>query len=263
MRIATKSPKGEIIYWLVVSLIPIGLGVYFIYDWSFGYEAQNRAQAQKDPILSSQPQLIEQAMQRTAPTDRDYKDLMAQHPTDPGQIRQNQRIGPPLLTRNADSGELIEYYPSRYGMLTVTSRAGRLADESIKWTDWKHTQAEIQAQLYWSIPCVVFLIWPLRRLILALTMRVELDDERLVYRGEVIRYGDMTDLRGYNPKGWIDLYYRKEGQPEPAMIRLDNQKISAFNEIVGAICEKNGYKNPLKEPEEAPGERADSTARKS
>jgi hypothetical protein len=246
MRIETRSPRGEIIYWLVVSLIPIGLALYFLYDWKIGYYAQNRAEAQKQGYLAGAPEVVDQAMQRSSPTDREFKDLKNSNPTSSEQVR--ARFGEPLLTRTTDTGLLEERYASRYGVATVLSRNGLIASDSgLTWTDWKHTQSDIQAQLYWTIPCLLFLIWPLRRLMLALTMKASLDDEKLVYRGRVIRYEDMTDLKDYNPKGWVDLYYRRDGEAEPAMLRLDNQKIDAFNEIVETIAARKGFVNPLKQ----------------
>ncbi|HMQ15046.1 MAG TPA: hypothetical protein PKC49_03645 [Phycisphaerae bacterium] len=249
MKIVSRSPRGEIIYWLVVSLIPIGLGLWFLYDWQVGYVGQNRAKARQHPSLAGQPELVERAMERATPTDTQFRDFASTRPTSREQVV--QRFGEPLTSQSRETGELVDEYPSRYGVLTVVSRGGRLpAEGGLTWIDWPHTEGQIRGQLYWTIPCAVFLIWPLRRLILALTLRVELDEDRLAYRGEVVRYDDMTGLRDYNPKGWVDLYYRKAGQSNEAMLRLDNQKVAAFNEIVTEIATRKGFANPLTRTEE-------------
>ena len=65
----------------------------------------------------------------------------------------------------------------------------------------------------------------------------------MTYGGQQIAFADMVALRDYSPKGWIDLYYKSNGQEKK--LRIDNEKIAKFDEIVAALCDVKGWKNEV------------------
>ena len=71
----------------------------------------------------------------------------------------------------------------------------------------------------------------------------------MTYGNERIAFADMVSLRDYNRKGWVDLYYRAGSQEK--RLRIDNQKIAKFDEIIELICRKCGFENPVKAYHEA------------
>jgi len=86
-----------------------------------------------------------------------------------------------------------------------------------------------------------------------------IDDEGMVYDGQRIAFADMVSLRDYSPKGWIDLYYRV-GEREKRL-RLDNEKVLRFDEIVDALCKAKGFRNEVREyAEEKARQKAEEAA---
>lgn len=251
MKVECGSPRGEIVYWLVVSLFFLGFAGYFFYDHFWGYYNQNLANAATDAVLVQRPQVLAQLRGRRTPTDRDFRALKEARVASPQQLR--DRLGEPLVTETTGAGDLAEHWPSVYGMITAISRNGRLDPNQMAWINWKHTADEIRDQFYWGlVPLGIAIVLPLRRLVSALLLRVKLDDSGLQYGRRTIAFAEMEALRDYNPKGWVDLYYRQAGQEQK--LRLDNQKVARFDDIVAALCARKGFANPLQAPADAEAE---------
>jgi hypothetical protein len=64
------------------------------------------------------------------------------------------------------------------------------------------------------------------------------------YGGRLIPWDSMTALRDYSPKGWVDLYHTAQGRERK--LRLDNQRVRRFDEIVEAICARKGFADPVR-----------------
>jgi hypothetical protein len=112
------------------------------------------------------------------------------------------------------------------------------------WRPWYKSKAEIEQQFYWAILPALPALYFLWRLYKSLTLRAVVDDQGLTYGGVQIPFDKMFALRNYSPKGWIDLYYKDEEDQE-RKLRLDNEKILKFDEIVAAICQAKGFPNEV------------------
>ncbi len=47
----------------------------------------------------------------------------------------------------------------------------------------------------------------------------------------------------FDKKGWVDLVYDENGAERD--IRLDEYHLARFDEVIDAICERKGFRNPL------------------
>jgi hypothetical protein len=134
---------------------------------------------------------------------------------------------------------------SQYGYAKISVKDGRANLSPLDWTTWYKDKSEVQAQFYWAIIPALPGLYFLWRLIKAVTLRVTIDDEGMVYGGKQIPFDAMVSLRDYSPKGWIDLYY-KQGEGEKKL-RLDNEKVKLFDEVVAALCTAKGFRNEVQE----------------
>jgi hypothetical protein len=248
MTLECRSPAGEIRYWAAFGLAALALAGWFFYDARWGYMKTNLNDARKH--FGGRDEIVARLVD--SPQESDFRKLTDPGPASPRPVlasKVRERLGmEPVLRETRESGLLVESYASRYGVITVVSREDRIQPEGLKWTGWKHNRSEIQNQYYWALVPLIASLYPFWRLYQALTLRVTLDDSRLVFRGEVIPLADVTDLRDYSPKGWVDLHYNRDGQPRK--LRLDNLKVSRFDDLVTAICEARGLANPLRPPPE-------------
>jgi hypothetical protein len=243
MKLETRSPATEIGYWLTLAVFLLGMAGYFFYDGTWGYYRHNLNEARKNPVLAGRPDVLASLPEQRTPTAKSVEELRQSGPATRGEVR--ARLGPPQVSETKSDGQDVDYYPSIYGMITVTSRDGRVDPASgLGWSKWKYSPEEISQQYWFIIPWVVLAYWPVRRLLRALTLRVSLDDEKLVHGNTVVPLSDMTGLRDYNRKGWVDLYYTTpEGE---RFVRLDNQKIARFDELVELISQARGFENPVR-----------------
>lgn len=253
MKIETGSPAGEIRYWLILTLALVAFGGWFIYDGAAGYPKKNAREAEKFFAGHAQggAKPVDVSKLGEVPDKPDFDAMLRKAPRRTEELR--AAWGEPVVTERNAEGSTVEYYASRYGVVTAVSSNGRIAARPaeggafqpvISWRVWSKTKADIQAQYYWGLIPLAMAIWPGRRLVRALTLRVTLDEEALDYGGQRIPVAAMTGLRDYDPKGWVDLYYNDGGGER--MLRLDNQKVAAFDKIVEAICAARGFENPLR-----------------
>jgi hypothetical protein len=214
---------------LLRTVIFLGFGAYFVYDGLYGYPRANRAKAEE--LLKGRPFNGKVAFKDLGekPDQPDFDRLSRSVPASRDEF--HKALGGPFV----DGGD--EYYVSRYGYIRLP-RGGEAS-----WRPWDKTRAEITQQYYWAIiPFALALpfIWKLYK---ALTLRVVIDDDGLGYAGRRIAFSDMTSLRDYSPKGWIDLHYRSAGRE--SKLRLDNEKVARFDEIVAALCQAKGFRNEV------------------
>ncbi len=89
------------------------------------------------------------------------------------------------------------------------------------------------------------------------TMRTTLDDSGLTARGRQVAWDEMAslDTSDYDRKGWLDVVYRRSGEDQS--VRLDSYDIARFDEIVGEICARKGFTNPIKPRQTAQADDAD------
>lgn len=242
MTLESGPARGDRIYFTILTVLCVGMFAYFIYDWQIGYPESNRKEAREKlaALLAVDKETVT-IPEPERPLKPDFVALKEQEGTvTPEQVR--AAFGEPILTAEQD-GVSYEYYASDYGMATVPLRSGRVQQAGMAWLTWYKTKEEVEGQLWWSFIPAAFGLYAIRRLIMATTLRIVVDDNGMTYAGRKIPFDAMQDLRDYNSKGWVDLYYDAGGRRQK--LRLDNQKIAKFNEVVVAICEKKGFENPL------------------
>lgn len=284
----SPSPSGAVVesgpaatdrnYWIFVLLLCSGMAAWFFYDGAVGYLNKNRAEARRQLAqigLNPVPALP------ARPTDDDFRALLRDliragggnppggtdqarllrmlHETPrvmtPDEIEKHEAFRTPIHTRR-EPGDDVKYYASDYGMAIIHVRNGAIDWQKSAWTSFGKTPEEIRAQFYWALIPVAFGGYALYRMIGAATLRVVVDDRGLTYAGRLIPWEAMTSLRDYNRKGWVDLYHTAFG-PEKRL-RLDNQRIRLFDEVVDAIAQKTGFENPVKAYAEAQARAAEA-----
>ena len=244
VHVSSGPAKADPLYWVLIVALCLGLFAYFIYDWQVGYLSRNisEARAELGQLLNADPEAVE-IPEPERPTRAEFDALFVDRPGTTRITREEIRaaFGEPITTRETADGNQVEYYASHYGMATVTYRGGQPMPE---WRKWFKSKDQIEAQLYWGLIPLAFGIFAAYKLVRALTLRVTVDDAGLRYRSDLIAFDRMSGLRDFNPKGWIDLYYRNGKEQK---LRLDNQKIAQFDAVVDAICQQTGFTNPVAE----------------
>lgn len=236
MRLESGPAKADRNWQIVRSVLFMGFALYFVYDGAIGWPAANRREAEK--MLQARPfdgRLQYDQLQET-PTKPQFENVKLAAPFSQSDLR--AQLGEPTLVEDND-----EYYVSRYGFGKATIRAGRVKAEDMLWKEWKYPRDKVISQFYWAILPALPGLYFLWRLYKAATLRVVIDDDGMTYDGKPIPFDKMVALRDYNPKGWIDLYHQTaSGQKK---LRLDNEKVMKFDEIVAAICAAKGFPNEV------------------
>jgi len=263
MTLLESGPaKTDRLYWLIVGIVFLGFAGYFVYDGAVGYRKKNIQEANRRlAVWTDVPvQLGEK------PTEEDFKRAREARVTTRQQL--HEFLGEPLPPKKgpAPPAEDVERFASVYGLATVpVDRFGRVGSEQRwAWQKWYKSKEEIEHQFYWAIIPAVASLYFFYRCHRAWRLRAVIDDEGMTYGNERIAFADMVSLRDYNRKGWVDLYYRAGGQEK--RLRIDNQKIAKFDEIIELICRKCGFENPVKayheareaSPQDAPEQDPDS-----
>jgi hypothetical protein len=235
MRLESGPAARERNWWLISTIVCVAFSLWFFYDHKIGYRDDNRADAKKHFAP-----LVPDFEPGESPTRADLETLAESSAKTPEDV--HAQLGEPLH-RNREGVELTERYASIYGYAEIRYRRGRLDKESLKWNKWAHSKEQIDTQLWWALVPGLFAIYTLWRFIQAATLRVVIDDDGMKYGKQNVPFAKMTDLRDYSPKGWVDLYHTARGAER--RLRLDNQKIAKYDEIIEAICQAKGFKNPV------------------
>ena len=240
MNLESGPAKADRNWQLVRVVLFLGFAGYFVWDGAAGYAIKNRHAAEK-MLSAPEPfggQVVFDDLGET-PTKPMFDALARQNPTSRDQV--HGALGKPVHTRPEGAGAVKELFASRYGYGMVTINRGRV--ESMNWITWNKSKEQITAQFYFAIIPALPGLYFLWRLYKAITLHVTIDDAGMIYAGRRIAFDDMVSLRDYSPKGWIDLYH-KVGEQE-IKLRLDNEKVALFDDIVAAICETKGFKNEV------------------
>lgn len=248
MRLESGPAGYDRNYYLIFLLLCIFMGAYFLYDHQIGYPRKNLEAARKalTPLIGAEniPQTLPEI-----PTRAELEALTNQQPTDPADVY--QVLGQPLFTKPGEkTGERLEYFVSAYGATRIPVVHGRADIKQVHWMPWEKSKEEIRLQLYCALIAFVIGLFVLRRVYKAATLRALIDDEGMTYAGRRIPFENMVRLCDYNRKGWIDLYYRHG--PQERKLRIDNQKVRKFDEIIETLCEAKGFEDPRQVPEEVP-----------
>jgi hypothetical protein len=242
MRLESGPAKTDAFWQLGRANLFLAFAGYFIYDGAAGYPNRNRTAAEQ--VLQTRPfsGQVKFGSLTEVPDRVDYDKLRRAHPTNVSLEQVHQAFGKPAF---ADKS--AEYFISRFGYVQVPlPTPGNDAKTSdMVWKPWAKTKDEVQAQFYWAIVPFVPGLYFLWRLLKAATLRVTIDDDGMSYGGLRIAFADMVSLRDYSPKGWIDLYYKVAGAGEERKLRLDNEKVLLFDEIVAAICDAKHFQNEV------------------
>ncbi len=237
MKVESGPAKTDAMWHLGRAVVFLGFALYFVYDGAVGYHAKNRAaaeQALQQPAVFNGQVSFEDLGER--PTKAEFDRLVQSNPTTRQQV--HEALGTPMFEKGPD-----QYFISIFGYAQVTVAGGRVNPANMLWRPWNKTQEEIQAQFFWAIVPALPGLYFLWRLFRGATLRVVVDDDGMTYGGRRVAFDSMVSLRDYNPKGWIDLYHKSGGGEK--RLRLDNEKVARFDEIVAAICEVKGFKNEV------------------
>lgn len=252
-RVESGPALTEAMYQLVFFVATLALGLWFIYDWKVGYPAKNRVEALtklpafvEDPNLNAEP-LYDKLDEK--PTQADFeklaKTLAAADglPRDLAQIE--EIVGPPDFERQEPDRRLV-YYLSKTGGLKVELRNGVVQPITAakSWKTWNKSHEEVENQKWWGLAPIVLSLVFLRKFLQAITLRVRLEENEMVYGGQVIPYSRIESIQDYNPKGWVDVYYR-DAADRRKKLRIDNQKVAKFDQVIEELCRIKGVPNPI------------------
>lgn len=249
MTVESGPAKGERNYWLLVLTACLLFSGWFLRDGYSGYPKKCVEEARKNIVarLQDKPDRVnvEALVARLGTAiDQPEFDAAIAEAKDPAALR--AKLGEPLHVRTGANGETVEYFGSIYGLGGVTVRNGQIdATRTVKWSRWYKSREEIDAQKYWALVPLAFALMPLWKIVQAVTLRVRVDENAVVYGGTTIPMADIVSVRDYKRKGLVDMYYRVGGQER--RLRWDNQKVARFDEVVDAICSIKGFPNPIQE----------------
>jgi len=244
MRLESGPAAYDRNYYIVFLLCCVGLGGYFLYDYKIGYPGKNRSVGRQElGKLGFEAAEIETAL-RAGLTNTAFEGLAKSRPVLPEEV--HQKLGQPTkVVREGE--ETVEYFASAYGIGRVSIVGGQVRD--MRWTTWYKSKDEIRLQLWCALGALVFALYAAFRVYRAATLRAVIDAEGMTYGGRRIRFEDMKRLCDYSRKGWVDLYYQ-DGSRE-RRLRIDNQKIRKFHEIIDALCAAKGFEDPRPAAESA------------
>ncbi|TWT40978.1 hypothetical protein RAS1_36690 [Phycisphaerae bacterium RAS1] len=249
MTIESGPAKGERNYWLVVLTACLLFSGWFVRDGLSGYPNKCIDEARKNIVARMQDKPdrvnVEALIAKLGRTmDQADFDAAVNGVADPAAVR--SKLGEPLHVRPVAPGETVEYFGSIYGMGGVAVRNGQVdATRLVSWKKWFKTREEVVGQLYFAVVPLVFALFPLWKIFKAVTLRVRVDENGIVYGGATIPMSEVVSVRDYHRKGVVDMYYRAGGQERK--LRFDNQKVARFDEVVKAICTIKRLPNPIEE----------------
>lgn len=243
-RVESGPAKFERYYFLLIALALLGWGGWAVYDGSTGWLAVNRAKA-RAKLISLVPEERKAEVRSAAsfgprPDEKLFEQVRSANDRSIEAVR--EKFGAPFYTRSASDG-LTDYFVSDYGMVSVPYSSIGLDPRRMTWEAWYKSADEIFEQYYWAAAVGLVALYPLTRFYQAATLRVVLDERTLTYGKLTIGLPEITAVRDYNRKGWVDVYYRAAGAEQK--LRLDNQKVAKFRELVELLCKLKGFPNPL------------------
>lgn len=224
---------------LLQAALFLGFSGWFVLDGAYLYPAKSQAEATNGLTLRPfagaltydelpvEPANPEQALKRLREARPDRLSAVAEF------------FGQPA---NFSEGE-DHYWVSQYGWVKVPAPGGAVNLSQTGARVWYKSLGSIREQFYWALiplPIGLFFLYKLYR---AVTLRVIVDGEGLIYGGRRIPFSAIRDLRDFNKRGWIDLYYDEAGTER--RLRLDWEKFAKFDEVVAALCTAKGLPNAV------------------
>lgn len=243
MRVESGAASTDRNWWLGRFIVLFLFVLWFAYDGFVGYPRQNESAAR--PRLAAPPLNEAKLSWEKLPDEPDEKTFDAAKRKAPVDLAAlHGALGEPALRRVDNGGQMVETYVSRWGFGVVPiSRDNVPLLGSAQWTSWRRTRSEIATQFRLCAAISILCLYLLYRFFRATTLHVSVDEREVVYAGQHIPMESITALRDYNPKGWIDLYYKSDGAERK--VRLDDEKIRKFDEVVAAICAQKGFRNEV------------------
>ncbi len=135
------------------------------------------------------------------------------------------------------------YYFGPGGHLRLRGNAGRI--DSVEWFDGVHTEADLSIQRAIGLILTALSFVAAAYLGRVLLTRVQVDERGVGIRGRPpIALEAITALRLTSRSGSaVELEYNLDGRTR--MVRLDDYLFKDLRGVVGAICERRGFTNPL------------------
>lgn len=246
MRLESGPANYDRNYYLIFCLVCVGLGGYFLYDYKIGYPNKNKEVARTELTKRGfDSAKIAAALEKNL-TKPDFQNAFKHEPVDPAGIR--SELGEPTATQR-EGNELVEFYASEYGLGVVPIVRGVIDTRRVRWEPWYKSEEDIRLQLYCGLIGFAVAAYALYRVYKAAALRAVIDDQGLTYGGQRIPFDNMKRLSDYSSKGWVDLYYQQG--PQERRLRIDNQKIRKFDQIVEALCQIKGFEDPRTPPKQA------------
>jgi hypothetical protein len=241
MRLESGPAKAERNWQFARAAVFLVLVVWLVYDGGWGYPGRNQAEAEKR-LAAPEPFGGKVKFESVGDTPRqnEFEAVQKVNPSAREEVR--SKLGAPTLTVGGVGGARTGYYITRWGYGAVACTGERVT--GLSWTNWGKTEEETHGQFYWAAIFALPGLYFLSKMAKAMMLRVVVDDEGMVYGGQRIQFGNMVSLRDYSPKGWIDLYHRVG--PQERKLRLDNEKVALFDEVVDAVCQAKGFKNEVR-----------------
>ena len=240
MTLESGPARGDRIFWGFFFAMCVAVSLWFVYDGSSGWPKKNRKHATDQLRDLIGPEAAAKVELRDAPTREDFEALANGKPTWIKDV--TEALGESSFQKTQQR-ETIYYWATEYGLGVVPTAGGRITRQRMEWKTWYKSRSELQQQYMWAAVAGLVGLFALRKLILASTLRVKMDDEGMQYNRQRIPYEAMTALANFSPKGWVDVLYTENGREQK--LRLDNQKVARYREIIELICQKKGFSNPV------------------
>lgn len=240
-RLESGPAKTDTMWVLGFTLLCLGWGAWSFYDWKVGYPEKNRVEAAgklTDQMKQLSPPQLPPNPLAEKPRKADFDALVKSEQRAVDSV--NEILGPPLFERS-DAGVVTRYYASEHGMASIPFRGGMATVTPGNWQNWIKSEDDIQVQMYMGVGCVLLGAFFAFRAYKAATLHVTIDEHEMKYGGTRIPVAAMTRLAEYSPKGLVNLYYDAGGERK---LRLDNQKVAKFDEIIDTICAIKGFPDP-------------------
>ena len=241
MKLESGPAKFDQVYYICFAIACLLLAGWFYRDGKWAYIELNRVEARKQlaKVAGGVDKLPPEF--GAHPTKAEFERIAKTNPADTTPYR--EAFGPPFARATDQEGRGALYFVSDYGMITLPVVNERVdSTKPPTWTKWKKTKPEIEQQFFWALLPLAAAVYLGYRGFRAATLRVRIDDEGMTYGGQRVAFADMTALRDYNKKGWVDLYYK--GGAEERKLRIDNQKVAKFDEIIDVLCAEKGFADP-------------------
>lgn len=253
MPITSGPTKERQIRVGIFFLMCAGMGAYFLYDGYVGYPGQNVREHidQLDPDLQARAQGAR--VYSSVTPDRAEAVEIAVNKLDAKQQRGELESvfgGPPSF----ETAEAWWWFGPVH-RCKVTIRNGRPTGRVDFQAAAKKEYDLLFQKIIGVVLCGLALV-SLAWLVRIMLTRAVVDANGLKLRGRApIPFESMTGLDDvqFRKKGFLDLLYTLNGQP--SRVRLDEYHLGRFAEIVAAICERKGFRDPVAE------ERAEKAAR--